>query len=60
VPEPPDVTKHQAELRLTDDLKVVELIEILEHVLWWRDNLCTPVRLDRGVHTFILRALKQR
>jgi hypothetical protein len=56
-PDEPDVVEQP--LRLTDDMKVAELVEVFEHVLWRRDNLCA-ICLDRGVHTFILRALKQR
>jgi hypothetical protein len=60
MPEPPDATEYRAELRLSEDLTTVELVSILEHLYWYRDNMCTTIRFDRGVRDYILRALKQR
>jgi hypothetical protein len=57
MPEPPDVTEHP--LRLSEDLTTTELVELLEHVLWRRDNRCS-LSIDKGVRDYVVTALRQR
>jgi hypothetical protein len=52
-----DIIAEQPEL--TDDMTRADLVEVLEHLPWRRDNLCS-VRLDRGVRDYLLRMLKQQ
>jgi hypothetical protein len=57
MPEPPNTIEHP--LQLSEDLTTTELVEILENVLWRRDNRCS-LSIDRGVREYIVQALKQR
>jgi hypothetical protein len=50
---------HDRTTELTDDMTRADLVEVLEHLPWRRNDFCV-VRLDRGVRDYLLRILKQR
>jgi hypothetical protein len=44
----PEPDARQPPDELTDDMTRADLVEVLEHLPWRRDNLCS-IRLDRDV-----------
>jgi hypothetical protein len=56
---PPEPTDTEHPLQLSEDLTTTELVTILEHVLWRRDNRCS-LSIDRGIRDYVLQAIKQR